>query len=74
MITANMQAAVEMKMELKIGDAVIHKLTKIGGRVEAIQYVDGRTKLDVRTPSGRLLRNLDRQEFFFTQRVVSESR
>jgi ABC-type uncharacterized transport system ATPase subunit len=60
-----MRAAVEMKMELEIGDAVIR------GKVVGIQREHGRTKLTIETPEGKEYRGLDRQEFFYTTSVTS---
>ena len=61
------KAAVEMALELKVGQKVAHKLTGITGRIVGIESMGGRTKLTVETVSGRVLKNLDRQEFFLAE-------
>ncbi len=62
------KAAVEMKMEIEIGMKVVHKITGLVGRVTVVEHVGGRTKLHVETTDGRVLRGLDRHEFFYTER------
>jgi hypothetical protein len=63
----NTKAAVEMALDLKVGQRVIHKLTGITGRIIGTESVNGRNKLTVETPAGRILKGLDRQEFFLAE-------
>jgi hypothetical protein len=53
----------QLKKHLQIGNLVIHNMTQVHGRLEAIEFVDGRETLTVRTSANTLLRGLSRFEF-----------
>jgi hypothetical protein len=51
------------KLVLKVGDRLVHNMSQVHGRLEAIEFVGGRETLTVRTNANTLLRGLSRFEF-----------
>jgi hypothetical protein len=51
------------KIDLKLGDKVIHRLTQLRGQVIDVSTVGDQKMVIVRTVSGKILNRLNRQEF-----------
>lgn len=57
--------------DLKIGDRVLHTVSRIHGTVEEVAVVGSETVVSIRTLSGRRLSKLNRKEFVLSTGIHS---